>query len=66
MEGMTRGYLVLDIETVPDRALYGAPEAAEAGVERRFPPLYAHRPVVLGVLWLILLWMYRRRVFLKI
>ncbi len=47
---MKRGFLVLDIETVPDRQLY-APEL-KAGEERGFPPLYAHRPIVLGVLWL--------------
>ncbi|HVZ74245.1 MAG TPA: 3'-5' exonuclease [Polyangia bacterium] len=43
-------YLVLDIETIPDPDLYSAPEAA-AGVERPFPPLYACRPIVLGVMW---------------
>jgi predicted PolB exonuclease-like 3'-5' exonuclease len=48
---MPRGYLVLDIETVPDTQLYTYPEVA-AGQERPFPPLYAHRPIVLGVLWL--------------
>lgn len=46
-----RGYLVLDIETVPDLQLYDHPEVA-AGQERPFPPLYAHRPIVIGVLWL--------------
>ena len=48
---MSRGYLVLDIETIPDRELYTPPEVP-AGVERPFPPLWAHRPVVIGVLWL--------------
>jgi predicted PolB exonuclease-like 3'-5' exonuclease len=48
---MSRGYLVLDIETVPDPSLWSPPEVG-AGVERSFPPLYAHRPIVLGVLWL--------------
>src|SRR5690242_6909255 len=48
---MARGYLVLDIETVPDASLYTPPEVT-AGQERPFPPLYAHRPIVLGVLWL--------------
>src|SRR3954471_7748011 len=48
---MNRGFLVFDIETVPDRTLYGTPEVS-AGSERPFPPLYAHRPIVLGVLWL--------------
>lgn len=46
-----RSYLVLDIETVPDPDLYRHPEVA-AGVERPFPPLHAHRPIVVGVLWL--------------
>jgi hypothetical protein len=50
MTGPT-SYLVLDIETIPDPELYAAPEAA-AGVERPFPPLYACRPIVLGVMWL--------------
>ena len=40
-------YLVLDIETIPDRDLFTPPEPA-AGVERPFPPLYACRPVVIG------------------
>ncbi len=44
-------YLILDIETVPDRELYNPPEPPEAG-ERAFPPLYACRPVVLGAVWL--------------
>jgi predicted PolB exonuclease-like 3'-5' exonuclease len=48
---MSATYLVLDIETVPDDALWTAPEPAP-GVDRGFPPLYASRPVVLGVLWL--------------
>jgi predicted PolB exonuclease-like 3'-5' exonuclease len=48
---MARSYLVLDIETVPDPALYVLPEGA-GGVERPFPPLYVHRPIVLGALWL--------------
>ena len=46
-----RGYLVLDIETVPDAELYTPPEVA-IGTERPFPPLWAHRPIVIGVLWL--------------
>ncbi len=46
-----RGYLVLDIETVPDPELYTPPDLA-AGQAAPFPPLYAHRPIVLGVLWL--------------
>jgi predicted PolB exonuclease-like 3'-5' exonuclease len=48
---MTRGYLVLDIETVPDASLWSPPEP-HPGTERAFPPLYAHRPIVIGVLWL--------------
>ena len=48
---MSRGYLVLDIETVPDAALY-TPPAVGTGMERPFPPPYAHRPIALGVLWL--------------
>ena len=44
-------YLVLDIETIPDRELFAPPEPA-AGVDRPFPPLYACRPVVIGVMWL--------------
>ena len=44
-------YLILDIETVPDRELFTPPEPATPG-ERPFPPLYACRPVVLGVIWL--------------
>jgi 3'-5' exonuclease len=44
-------YLVLDIETVPDRELFSPPEPPE-GAERPFPPLYACRPVVLGVIWI--------------
>lgn len=53
---MPRSYLVLDIETVPDPALYVAPELAPGpggqAAERPFPPLYAHRPIVIGVMWL--------------
>src|SRR4029077_9114920 len=44
-------YLVLDIETVPDRELFTPPEPT-GGMDRPFPPLYACRPVVLGVMWL--------------
>ena len=43
--------LVLDIETIPDRALFAPPEPSPGG-ERPFPPLYACRPVVIGVMWL--------------
>ena len=44
-------YLVLDIETVPDRDLWTPPEST-AGLERPFPPLYACKPVVIGVMWI--------------
>ena len=50
---MGRSFLVLDIETIPDDELYTPPDAAGIGdAGRPFPPLYVHRPVVLGVLWL--------------
>lgn len=46
-------YLVLDIETVPDRALFAPPEPTPGNErERAFPPLYACQPVVIGVMWL--------------
>lgn len=48
---MSRGFLVLDLETVPDPALY-TPPPQPTGVEKPFPPIYAHRPIVIGVLWL--------------
>jgi predicted PolB exonuclease-like 3'-5' exonuclease len=61
MPGPT-GTLILDIETVPDPDLYTPPEPPMAGgpqpqpsqsqSQRGFPPLYACRPVVLGVIWL--------------
>ena len=51
MSGNGTTYLILDIETIPDRELFTPPEPA-AGVERPFPPLYACRPIVIGVLWL--------------
>ena len=43
--------LVLDIETIPDRTVFNPPEPVPGG-ERPFPPLYACRPVVIGVMWL--------------
>ncbi|MES1205155.1 MAG: 3'-5' exonuclease [Pseudomonadota bacterium] len=43
--------LILDIETVPDSDLYAPPDPAP-GAERPFPPLYACRPIVIGVIWL--------------
>ena len=45
------GYLVIDIETVPDRSLYTPPETP-FGEEKPFPPIYAHQPVAIGALWL--------------
>jgi 3'-5' exonuclease len=50
---MARSYLVLDIETVRDPALHvaGSPPNDAAG-KAPFPPLYMHRPIVLGALWL--------------
>ncbi len=48
---MSRGFLIIDIETVPDRELYTPPEV-QAGAVPPFPPLYAHRPIVLGALLL--------------
>jgi predicted PolB exonuclease-like 3'-5' exonuclease len=46
-------YLVLDIETIPDRDLFTPPEPTGPGsAERPFPPLYACRPIVIGVMWL--------------
>jgi predicted PolB exonuclease-like 3'-5' exonuclease len=53
---MARSYLVLDIETVPDPALY----AGDGGAEKSFPPLYVHRPIVLGALWLDEAYRFRR------
>jgi predicted PolB exonuclease-like 3'-5' exonuclease len=48
---MKRGFLILDLETVPDRALYSPPEAKPGDVPA-FPPLWAHQPIVIGALWL--------------
>ena len=56
---MSRGYLVLDIETVPDPELYTPPDQP-SGTEKPFPPLYAHRPIVIGVLWLDELFGFKR------
>jgi 3'-5' exonuclease len=59
---MPRSYLVLDIETVPDPALYLPPDLAPtpAGAERPFPPLHVHRPIVLGAMWLDAEYRFRR------
>jgi predicted PolB exonuclease-like 3'-5' exonuclease len=45
--------LILDIETVPDLDLHTPPDPVP-GSDRPapFPPLYACRPIVLGVIWL--------------
>ncbi len=44
-------YLVLDIETVPDHALWRKPETP-LGVEPPFPPTHAHKIIVIGCMWL--------------
>jgi 3'-5' exonuclease len=56
---VSRGFLVLDIETIPDPDLYERPEIA-AGQAPPFPPLYAHKPIVIGVLWLDELYAFKR------
>ena len=49
----TSGTLILDIETVPDLDLYTPPEPmSPTGTDRPFPPLFACRPIVIGVIWL--------------
>jgi hypothetical protein len=47
--GRTSGYLVLDIETVPDGRLWRRPDGPGHSL---FPPPYAHRIIVLGSMWL--------------
>jgi predicted PolB exonuclease-like 3'-5' exonuclease len=47
----TTTYLVLDIETIPDVELHTPPEPPP-GQEKAFPPLFACKPIVIGVLWL--------------
>ena len=47
---LPQSFLVLDIETVIDAELYTPPEVPE-GEAPPFPPLYAHRPILLGALW---------------
>ena len=49
--GQTTGYLVLDIETVPDTDLWTRPELPH-GHEPPFPPIYAHRVITVGCMWL--------------
>jgi predicted PolB exonuclease-like 3'-5' exonuclease len=48
---MAPSHLVLDIETIPDGDLY-VPAPPAPGMERPFPPLFACKPVVIGVMWL--------------
>lgn len=45
------GYLVLDIETVPDTRHWSRPELP-LGQEPPFPPVHAHRAIVVGCMWL--------------
>jgi predicted PolB exonuclease-like 3'-5' exonuclease len=53
-----RTYAVIDIETVPDRGLYDPErdvpkrENRGEGSEETFPPPWAHRVAVVGVMWL--------------
>ena len=53
-----RTYAVIDIETIPDRELYEPERDAQKregkseGTDDAFPPPWAHRVVVVGVLWL--------------
>jgi len=47
----TASYLVVDIETVPDATIWTTPETP-MGIERPFPPTYAHRVIVVGCMWL--------------
>ncbi len=49
--GKPTGYLVLDIETVPDPRLWHRPELPH-GQEAPFPPIYAHQVIVVGCMWL--------------
>lgn len=48
---MSTTYLVLDLETIPDPDVHSPPDPSP-GVERPFPPIYAHKPIVIGVMWL--------------
>lgn len=49
--GPSESFLVLDIETVPDLALWRKPHMP-LGTEPPFPPTYAHQIIVLGCMWL--------------
>lgn len=44
------GYLVLDLETVPDTPRWVKPECPP-GTEPPFPPTWAHRIIAIGCLW---------------
>ncbi|HEX7837981.1 MAG TPA: ribonuclease H-like domain-containing protein [Kofleriaceae bacterium] len=44
-------YLILDIETVPDTGRWQRPTSGN-GAEPQFPPIWAHRIIVIGCLWL--------------
>lgn|GEM_PF-3654542 len=47
------GYLVLDIETIPDERVWLRPESRDTPDQRSsFPPSYAHQIIVVGGLWL--------------
>jgi predicted PolB exonuclease-like 3'-5' exonuclease len=48
---LPESFLVLDLETVIDAELYTPPVMPE-GEAPPFPPLYAHRPILIGALWL--------------
>lgn len=48
-------YIIFDIETVPDESLWKSDPLTKAGkkrVKEEFAPLYAHRPIVIGLLML--------------
>jgi predicted PolB exonuclease-like 3'-5' exonuclease len=45
-------YLVLDLETVPDDTRWSRPDVQVTPAPPAFPPLWAHRIVVMGCLWL--------------
>ncbi len=47
--GQTSGYIVLDLETIPDLALWRRPDSPGG---HGFPPPYAHKIIVLGSMWL--------------
>jgi predicted PolB exonuclease-like 3'-5' exonuclease len=45
------GYLIFDIETVPDTGRWRRPASGNGG-DPEFPPTWAHRIIVIGCLWL--------------